>query len=624
MLMCSRCSANETAVTLRHTAPHATADGDCCLVFAGKCMVPDVSLEEYGLQEGSTIHVLGRLRGGAQLGKVVKGRSQVKKKDGKSKDFGDLQAKYNKMQELDAARLAAQAARMELQRRMEAEERNSRTNRLKIQNQWRKIMRLAKVESLRRDIEILSQNHERDVDRKDAIIQMLDRDLEEAEDQYQTALRAHLHGMDGLIDLQDARLLSLERHFEAELVSMEGGFREERARVAARHASETAELRDVVAVVDAREAERDAEARAEHEQLREEIRNRNLEDINVLRITLDTQIEELEQHFETAHINYLQNTDQRTTDFKYLTAKDQELSREIELKVRKIERLQNALAHWRTKIAQSAREAAERNRLLTEERGAVQGHFQRLRARMGAYREAQGQRLLELTRDARAAKGKLQEQLDLAERVLKLAELARKAETEAEKISPYYPSPHTDAVEREEALAADAERRDGDSVGGSSVRMEAGVLVRVAGGGDGGGGGDAAAAAAAADGVDEGPPPGPAQASARDAATGRAVARHAHLDNFNKKYNAALLDALAAEREEARLARENAGLRALVKQYLAGIGAGPDVVEGPNPLLVVNGRVNIVRRAPPVARPPPAIDAVHMVATGRVSTRLPL
>jgi hypothetical protein len=50
-----------------------------------------------------------------------------------------------------------------------------------IQNQWRKIMRLAKVESLRKEIEIMSQNHERDVDRKDAVIQMLDRDLEEAE-----------------------------------------------------------------------------------------------------------------------------------------------------------------------------------------------------------------------------------------------------------------------------------------------------------------------------------------------------------------------------------------------------------------------------------------------------------
>jgi hypothetical protein len=36
-------------------------------------------------------------------------------------------------------------------------------------------MRLAKTESLKKDIEILSQNHERDIDRKDAILQMLDR-----------------------------------------------------------------------------------------------------------------------------------------------------------------------------------------------------------------------------------------------------------------------------------------------------------------------------------------------------------------------------------------------------------------------------------------------------------------
>ncbi|CAN0367954.1 unnamed protein product, partial [Scytosiphon promiscuus] len=81
---------------------------------------------------------------------------------------------------IDPCRQQAIAAKAELRRRIEQEEKNSKMNRLKIQNQWRKIMRLAKVESLRKDIEILSQNHERDVDRKDAIIQMLDRDLEEA------------------------------------------------------------------------------------------------------------------------------------------------------------------------------------------------------------------------------------------------------------------------------------------------------------------------------------------------------------------------------------------------------------------------------------------------------------
>ncbi len=43
---------------------------------------------------------------------------------------------------------------------------------VQIHNQWRKIMRMAKVEELRREIEVLSQNHEREVDRKDAIVQV--------------------------------------------------------------------------------------------------------------------------------------------------------------------------------------------------------------------------------------------------------------------------------------------------------------------------------------------------------------------------------------------------------------------------------------------------------------------
>ncbi len=50
---------------------------------------------------------------------------------------------------------------------------------------------------------------------------------------------------------------------------------------------EKGELLSIMKAVEAQEKEREADARQEHEQLREEIRNKNLEDINVLRITLD-------------------------------------------------------------------------------------------------------------------------------------------------------------------------------------------------------------------------------------------------------------------------------------------------------------------------------------------------
>lgn len=85
-------------------------------------------------------------------------------------------------------------------------------------------MRMAKVEELRKDIEILSQNHEREVDRKDAIIQMLDRDLEDAEEQYQLALRGHLQVVESLLDLQYMRMKALQEEFNANLKALEEEF----------------------------------------------------------------------------------------------------------------------------------------------------------------------------------------------------------------------------------------------------------------------------------------------------------------------------------------------------------------------------------------------------------------
>lgn len=392
-------------------------------VEALEALFPDRQLVSNGrpLRElVGRIEALPRLRGGALLGKPVKGRSKI-----------DFEEKFMRQREYDKSHS------VELKKKMEQEKKNAKMNRLKIQNQWRKIMRLAKVEALKKGVEILSQNHERDVDRKDAIIQMLDRDLEEAEDQYQLGLRSHLQNMDILIDLQDARLLTAEREFESELKKQESDFLAEREAITRQHTREVAELNQLMASVEAEEQEREAEAKQEHEQLREEIRNRNLEEINMLRIHLDTQIEQKEADFDAAHLAYLEQTNQRTLDFKYYTKKDQELSKQIDMKIRKIERLQTSLQHWRSKLQGNSKECSERNSRLLEEKSNIQAHFQQLKARMNKFRARQAARLAELTRDAHACKAKLQSRLDLGKRILVLAELARKSETEQEKVIPF-------------------------------------------------------------------------------------------------------------------------------------------------------------------------------------------
>jgi len=547
------------------------------LVFAGRQMEDANTLAQYNVQRGSTFHLLSRLLGSAQLGKAVKGKS----KESVAQQHNRInERKYRKrtqtMDEMDRRKKEAMKQKAQLRAHMEMEQKYTRMNLLKIQNQWRKIMRLAKVSELRKEIDVIKQSHERDVDRKDAIIQMLDRDTEEAEEQYQMALRRHLENIDKLLELQDSRLLALETSFTSQLDALETEFVSEGAYIEKVHQREKQELLDIIATVDRDEGEREAELRQEFDQSREEIRNKNLEDINVLRITLEGIIDNLETSFEQSHMNYLQATDKRTQEFKFLSRKDQELGREIRQKIRKIERLINSRNHWLTKIKQNEKECKERNKALLEEKNTIYSHFQELKARMNKFRNAQRRRLTALTKSARGCKKKITGHIDLATKILTLAELARKLETEQEKVLPFQ-------VDSEATELLEKGRHGEKDVLSTSAE-----------------------------------PPSGFQSSAYTK-DNLPVEGFNFLDNFYKKYNKVLLDKVAIQKEKERLAKENSDLQAILKQYLDGISVNQEVMTSQNPLLVVNGKVNL--HAPVRGDVSNVIiDGNHMVGTGRVGT----
>ena len=134
------------------------------------------------------------------------------------------------------------------------------------------------VEELRKDVEIISQNHEREVDRKDAIIQMLDSDLEDSEEQYQMALRSHLLIVDKLIDLHNSKIRGLEFEFERDLQALIDEFGLERSEMLSSHGQHKKELLDIMALMEAEFNDHELDARQEFESAREEIKNKNSEE----------------------------------------------------------------------------------------------------------------------------------------------------------------------------------------------------------------------------------------------------------------------------------------------------------------------------------------------------------
>merc|ERR1711939_1252608 len=441
----------------------------------------------------------------------------------------------------------------ELKQAQADEERYSRINRHKVQNQWRKLMRIAKVEELIKEVEILSQNHEREIDRKDAIIQMLDRDLEEADEQHQMALRSHLQNVDELVKLQRSRLLAMEQQAEKDLALIEDEFKHEFDDMKVTHKRLTKEMKDVNDALEKQLHEAEQELRTDFEGLQADYRGKHEEEKQVMKVTLETAVGEFERQLDTAYNMYYESTRKQTDRYKTLQKKDLGDSRKIDSMQKRCARLQESLQHWRTKISNNMKEAEARNKALKEEKEKVVGHYQELKGRMTGVRDAEDRRLTELTLNSRKAITDLTEKMNLAEKITRLGELNRKMMTEREKVLAFeFASQATDG----------AEGQDGDDLeeaaGAEELKSSANTL----------------------------------------GANGKPVQEWDALNTFFTRYNKILLDKTALETEGKRLAQENDRLRGLIKQFVDGISVNDDVMSSANSLLVVNNSLTRLPRMP--------------------------
>merc|ERR1719277_2670769 len=412
----------------------------------------------------------------------------------------------------------------------------------RLQESWLKIMRSAKTRQLKKQVEIISQNHERDVDRRDAILQMLDRDLDEAEEQHQVAVRSHLLNVDRLLEIQQSRLLALEDDFNKDVQTLRKEFELERAQIQEKHALEKRELTLIIEQVEKDEKNREQADITEYQSQFEIIRNRNIEDDHQMKSGLEEKIEDTRAKCKEKLQLYQKSTESSTADYKALLQEDARMSKEVERRLRQVSRMHDSIQHWKLKIEQNKQDCVDRNAQLKIEKKNIADHFQELKAKMNNFRSEEKKRLADLTQNARNCIKSLKDQLSLAERILKTAQLCRKFETEREKVLPFYLS--CEVVQEFEEGNFD--------FGDDDLREEIKKEITDVG-------------------IDE----------------------WTYLDMFFKRFNKVKLDHLAIEQEGKRLVKENLQLRSILKQFLDGVSVNEEVLSQANPLLVVNGKVNL-------------------------------
>jgi len=153
-----------------------------------------------------------------------------------------------------------------LKEKLIKEEKNSKNNLNKINYQWRSIMRDAKAKELLKDIEIMSQTFERIIDRKDSVIKSLVKDLQEAEEQYEMAMRSYFENSDKLCDMHAEELETMRKKCEKEIEVIKLEFDKEK--------EEMNELTTIIYGMEKTYLDQETEAQIEFHSVRDDIKNK--------------------------------------------------------------------------------------------------------------------------------------------------------------------------------------------------------------------------------------------------------------------------------------------------------------------------------------------------------------
>lgn len=423
-----------------------------------------------------------------------------------------------------------------LQDKLKHEEQFTKLNQAKLTHYWRTIMRETKSKELKRTIEILSQTFERIMDRKESIIKTLVADLSEADEQHLMALRAHLQNVDILIDLQNQRLHQLKINYEKELHSLIEEFIKEENLTKQQHDKQVNDLKDIFVALDSTYTAKTHEAVIDQTSLKDDLKNKSLEEKHTLRINLENKVNSLWSEFKQTSNQYTTTTNEKKIFFENLKTKDQRSTAEIQLHLNKIQKINENISIIKRHILKISKEYEEKNYYLKKERDKLIGRFQILKIQINKLHDLQYEKLIQMSIESEEAIKKVQCLLEKAEKIIKLGEQCRKYETEEEKVTPFYSS--SLSAEEESIVQESFEKEQNEE------------MMKI-------------------------------------------LKRCLPLEMFWKRYNKVQLDRLAIMKEYNMLEQENIQLKLLLKQYLDGISVNSEVISGDNSLIVINGRSNL-------------------------------
>lgn len=317
--------------------------------------------------------------------------------------------------------------------KLDNEEKLSKISRNKIDCQWRKILREEKLHFLRKETTILKEYYDSRVKQKQNVIKILQERFDTADDQFRTAMASHFQTLDELIDNSDLRLLKMERDFNINVESIQCEHHSEWKKITEKYMSDKVAITNEIEAIERDEKLSVEEDGQERQQAIEEVKNRNLEELNNLRFVVDSKIEDLEEQFEVSENDYHQKTDSKAENLRRLKDKGEDISKEINKLQHQIDNLNTATKRLKTVSHQASLNNTEKNQQLIERKNNDIMRYKDTKGKIEDLRSSEHKKLIHVTKLANKYRDDFEKKIALGENIIKIAEQIKMKENADEK-----------------------------------------------------------------------------------------------------------------------------------------------------------------------------------------------
>ena len=246
------------------------------------------------------------------------------------------------------------------------------------------------------EIELQRDSCERIIQAKDRLIKEFKAELKAKDDEYVKALKRQSDDVELLLERMTRQFTNLRRTFDDELEEIETAFMQERAELMSANKEELYALMKKRG--DKEEQYMEARRRRVDEDQRqlEAQRVQDLEDYNILKIKLETEVATLEQQLEEMRATYQLNQEKLDYNYRVLVERDSENTSTIKQQKKRLTRMADLLSTLKARYAREERRFKQENADLTDEYKRITDQFKDLQNKFQHFEIADTKRYRDL------------------------------------------------------------------------------------------------------------------------------------------------------------------------------------------------------------------------------------